>query len=78
MPFFAFRWARTRELRYAATTVTFSLLTIAYGIRVFAPEAMIGGASLFTIVRVPALVAAAVSIGLLVRHHAQRFRRSAP
>jgi len=74
-PFFAFRWLRTREIRYAATTLTFSLLTIAYGIRVFVPEAMLGGASLFTIARVPALLAAAVSIGLLLHHHAQRFRR---
>ncbi len=78
MPFFAWKWARTRELRYAATTMTFSLLTIAYGIRVFAPEVSIGGVSLFTISRVPAWAAAAVSIGLLIRHHARRFRRSTP
>ena len=78
MPFFAREWARTREFRYAATTVTFSLLTIAYGIRVFAPEVSIGGVSLFTISRVPAWAAAAVSIGLFVRHHARRFRRGVP
>jgi hypothetical protein len=74
MPFFAWKWARTREPRFAATTVTFSLLTIAYGIRVFAPEASVGGVSLFTISRVPAWAAAAVSIGLLIRHHARRLR----
>ena len=78
MPFFAWKWARTRELRFAATTVTFFLLTIAYGIRVFAPEGSIGGVSLFSIMRVPAWAAAAVSIGLLIQHHARRFRRGAP
>ena len=78
MPFFAWKWVRTRELRYAATVVTFSLLTIAYGIRVFSPEASIGGSSLFAIARVPAWASAAVSIGLLVRHHAQRLRRPTP
>ena len=77
-PLFAWRWARTRELRYAATTLTFSLLTVAYGIRVFAPEESISGVSLFAIFRVPALAAAAVSIGLLIRRHARRFRRSTP
>ena len=76
LPYFAWKWNRTRELRYAATTLTFFLLTVAYGIRVFAPGVSIGGISLFTISRVPAWAAAAVSIGLLLRHHARRVRRS--
>ena len=74
LPFFLFRWARSREIRYAATSVTFALLAIAYAIRVFAPQATIGGVSLFAIARVPAWAAAAVSIGLLLRHHARRLR----
>ena len=70
MPFFAWRWTQTGELRFAATTLTFALLTVTYAIRVFAPEARVGGgeAALWQWVRVPAWIAAAVSLSLLARH----------
>lgn len=74
MPFFAWRWRRTGEVRYAATALTFTLLAVAYALRVFAPEWRWGGVSAYTFVRVPALAAAVVSIGLLVRHHVARLR----
>jgi hypothetical protein len=68
-PFFAWRFRRTREPRHAATSVTFVLLAAVYALRVFAPEASWGGVALYRIARVPALCAAALSLGLLVRHH---------
>ena len=68
-PFFAWRWARTRETRYAATTLTFCLLIVCYGLRVFAPAAVLAGTPLYTLARIPALAAAAVSLALLARHH---------
>lgn len=76
LPFFAWRWHATRERRYAATTLTFGLLVITYGLVVFAPELRVAGTPLYQIVRVFALLSAALSIALLVRHHAQRMRRS--
>ncbi len=72
LPFFAWRWRATREPRYAATTLTFALLVITYGIAVFAPHLRIGATPLFHIVRVLAWLSAAVSIGLLIRHHVNR------
>ena len=74
LPFFAWRWRATGERRYAATTLTFALLVITYGLAVFAPELRIGDAPLYQVVRVVAWASAAVSIGLLVRHHASRLR----
>jgi hypothetical protein len=74
LPFFAWRWARTREIRYAATTLTFFLLCIVYALRVFAPEARIGGVPGYAVLRVAAWSAAAVSIGLLLRHHLRGLR----
>lgn len=74
MPFFAWRYHRTREVRHAATAITFALLAIAYALRVFAAEATSGGVPLHAYVRVPAWVSALVSIGLLVRHYASRLR----
>ena len=74
MPFFAWRYLRTGERRHAATTVTFLLLIVAYGIRVLAPDAMWHGVSLFEIARVPAWCAAAVCLGMLAHHHAGRWR----
>jgi hypothetical protein len=76
LPFFAWRWRATRERRYAATTFTFTLLVITYGLVVFAPQLQVGHIPLFRVVRVCAWLSAAVSIGLLVRHHALRLRRS--
>jgi hypothetical protein len=74
LPFFAWRWRATGERRYAATTLTFALLVVTYGLAVFAPDLRVGGAPLFSLVRVCAWLSAAVSIGLLVRHHARRVR----
>jgi len=72
LPFFAWRWRATGERRYAATTLTFALLVITYGLAVFAPQLRVGDTPLFQIVRVVAWASAALSIGLLVRHHAGR------
>jgi hypothetical protein len=74
MPFFAWRYRRTRELRFAATTVTFALLALTYGLRVLAPDLRMDGTPLWQWVRVPAWAAAAVSIGLLAQHHLRRLR----
>ena len=76
LPFFAWRWRATGERRYAATTLTFALLVITYGLAVFAPQLRAGDLPLYQVVRVVAWASAAVSIGLLVRHHAGRLRRS--
>lgn len=77
LPFFAWLYVRTGELRYAATSLTFALLTLTYALRVFAPQAAFGGIELHRLVRVPALAAAAVSIGLLIRHHLRSWRGGA-
>jgi hypothetical protein len=69
MPFFAWRYRRTRELRYAATALTFGLLAVTYALRIFAPQVEGGGLPLYAYVRVPAWIAAAVSIGMLLNHH---------
>jgi hypothetical protein len=74
LPFFAWRWWRTRELRYAATSLTFALLVVTYSLRVFAPELRIGGVELHRLVRVFAWAAAAVSIGMLLRYWIGRHR----
>ncbi|MCH2173798.1 hypothetical protein MK489_23720 [Myxococcota bacterium] len=71
-PFFAWRWWRTREIRYAATTLTFSLLVIAYATRVFAPQLRLGDQPLHHSLRVVALSAAVVSVALLLRRIASR------
>ena len=76
MPFFVWRYRRTGEQRHAATALTFALLAITYALRVFAADARCGGIPLYAYVRVPAWAAAALSIGLLLRHHAPRLRRS--
>ena len=68
MPFFAWRWRRTRAPRHAATTLTFCLLIVTYALRVFAPEAELGRWPLYAWVRAPAWIAAAVSLGLLFAH----------
>jgi hypothetical protein len=76
LPFFAWRWRATGERRYAATTLTFALLVITYGLAVFAPQLRVGETPLYQIVRVVAWASAAVSVGLLVRHRASRWRDS--
>lgn len=75
LPFFALRWRRTGERRFAATTLTFALLVVTYAIRVFAPELRVAGLSAFWAARVVAWTSAAVSITLLVRHHWSRARQ---
>lgn len=79
MPFFAWRYQRTGELRHAATALTFALLAVAYALRVFAPEARLGDLPLHRWVQGPAWLSAAVSIGLSLRHQVGRLRaRRAP
>ena len=73
-PFFALRWWRRRELRFLASTITFVLLALTYGLRVFAPELSFAGVALFWWVRIPAWGAAVISIGLLAHHGLQRLR----
>lgn len=68
MPYFAWRYRRTGELRFAATTVTFALLSLTYGLRVFTPGTAIGDFRLYEMVRVVAWMSALVSVGMLVRH----------
>ncbi len=72
LPVFAWRWARTRAPRHAATTLTFALLTVSYALRVLAPHASLGDWPLHAWVRVPAWIAALGSIGLLLHHVATR------
>ncbi len=76
MPFFAWRWRVTRAPRFAATTLTFALLSLTYALRVFAPELGLGERPLWQWARVPAWIAAAVSLTLLARHQAGRLRAS--
>lgn len=68
LPFFALRWWRTREPRFAATSVTFVLLTCTYSLRLFAPELQLADVKLHQILRVVAWFAASVSICMLVAH----------
>ena len=77
MPFFAWRYYRTSELRYAATAFTFALLALMYGLRVFAPGVAVNDVPLHAYIRVPAGIAAALSIGLLL-WSAVRRRLSVP
>jgi len=76
MPFFAWRYYKTREFRHAATALTFALLAVAYAVRVFAPAAEIGGMSWFSVLRIPAWGAASVSLTLLAHHWCGRFARA--
>ena len=73
-PLFAWRYRQTREARFAATTLTFLLLALAYALRVFAPELMLGGSPLHLYARVIAWLSAALSIGLLLGHLLRRLR----
>lgn len=66
-PFFVWRYRTTREHRFAATAVTFSLLTAAYALRMFAPEARAFGVEIATPIRWLAGGAAAISLSLLAR-----------
>lgn len=68
MPFFAWRYRRTGELRFGATALTFALLSIAYALRVFAPDFSVAGVELWQVARIPAWISAAASLALLARH----------
>ncbi len=68
LPFFAWRYRQTGEIRFAATTLTFTLLSLTYALRVFAPELELAGMALWQWLRIPAWASAAVSLGLLARH----------
>ncbi len=72
LPFFVWRYAKTRELRFAATSITFVLLSLTYGVKLWAPDASLWGTPLFWWLRVPAWIAAALSLGLLARHLLRR------
>lgn len=72
MPFFAWRWWRTGERRHAATTLTFSLLIAATGLRLFAPEWAWWGTPLHRPLRGLALASAVLSLGLLLAHWLRR------
>jgi hypothetical protein len=74
LPWFAWRWRKTGEARFGATAVTFALLTITYALRVFAPELQAWGRPAWTLARIPAWTAAAVSLFLAGRHAARRTR----
>ena len=68
MPFFAWRYHRTGERRHAATTITFAILSLAYGFRVFAPELSVAGVPCHGILRGIGLLSAVWSVSLLVHH----------
>lgn len=74
LPFFVWRWRRSRERRHAATSLTFVLLVATYALLVFAPQASVGDVPLFAILRRAAWASAALSLGLLARHHWRRRR----
>ena len=69
LPFFAWRWWRTRETRYAATSLTFSLLVLAYSLRLFVPDLRVCEVELHEICRRVAWVSAVFGISMLVAHH---------
>jgi hypothetical protein len=65
---------KRRELYYLAPITTFALLTLTFGLRLFAPELEVGGRPLHEPVRYAAWTAAAVSIPLLILRIRQRRR----
>lgn len=72
LPFFAWRWRRSGELRHAATTVTFLLLIATYSLQVFAPGLRIDGVEIQPWIRRTAWAAATLSLALLARHGIRR------
>ena len=77
LPFFAWRWWQTRERRFGFTVLTFSLLVVSYGSKLFAPELRVGDVTLHALFRFVAWPCAVVSIYLLVAHKV-RAKRSSP
>jgi hypothetical protein len=68
LPFFVWKYYRTRELRFAATSITFLSLAISYSVRIFAPEWTWAGHPVHVTIRVVSWLFAAVSIWLIARH----------
>jgi len=65
---------KRREWYYLAPDITFSLLTAAFGLRLFAPEFQVADTPLHRPVRYAAWAACAVSIPLFVLRIRQRRR----
>ena len=74
LPFFVWRYRATGELRHAATSLTFVLLATAYALRLFAPEFEIAGVGVPGTVRRIALLAACVSVSMLLHRFWQKYR----
>lgn len=72
LPFFVWRYRRTGQLRFAATSTTFALLCLTYGLRVFAPELSLFGRPAHLLVRPVAWGCATWSLALLARHWLRR------
>jgi len=68
---------KRREWYYLAPITTFALLSLTFGLRLFAPEFEIGGRPLHEPVRYAAWTAAAVSIPLLILRIRKRRRERA-
>ena len=77
LPFFAWRWWRSGEARFAATSLTFALLIVTYALQLFAPDLRIGEVELHVICRWLAWASAVVSIYMLVAH-TLRLKTSSP
>lgn len=64
---------RRREAYYVAVTLTFTLLVLAFGLRLLWPELRAGGVAAHEVFRSLAWVSAAISIGwLLLRRFGRR------
>ncbi len=71
---FALLWWRRRQAYYLAASLTFLLLTATFAVARFAPDAALGGLSLFWLLRIAAWLSAAVSIAWLIRRRLARRR----
>jgi len=65
---------KRRELYYLAPIMTFTLLTLTFGLRLFAPQFEVGGQPLHEPVRYAAWTAAAISVPLLILRIRKRRR----
>ncbi len=73
---FAMLWVRRREGYYVALVVTFTLLSTAVGLRLFAPDLQGGnGVRLHELLRYAAWGAAAVSVSWTLTRVARRVRQ---
>ena len=71
-PFFVWRYYKTREHRFAATSLTFLLLSATYGAKLWAPDRLLAGIPLHEWLRIPAAIAAVCSLALLAHHLLRR------